>query len=138
MNAFANYAAKQLRTYETSMYDAFANVCDKVIAGNEDAIFAVAPLIRNAQMDILREQEHLYICFTDECDEYNEACEVFDAYINEEIFNDSCNYGIPYHFPKKFFDEVYMFFKYTDEGKKCMKEFNPNTNKIVEVTNTLL
>lgn len=132
MEAFANYAAKQLRTYKTPMYDLFADICDKVIDGDRDAIDVVEPFIIDAQMDIFREQNHLYISFHDENAAFREYGEIFDYYI-DELTGDYNDYGMPYHFPKKFYDEVYEFFKYTDEGKKCMNEFNPNTDKIQEI-----
>ncbi len=56
MEAFANYAAKQLRTYGTDMYDLFADICDKVIDGDRDAIDVVEPFIIDAQMNIFRQQ----------------------------------------------------------------------------------
>ena len=132
MEAFANYAAKQLRTYKTPMYDLFADICDKVIDGDRDAIDVVEPFIIDAQMDIFREQNHLYISFHDENAAFREYGEIFDYYI-DELTGDYDDYGMPYHFPKKFYDEVYEFFQYTDEGKKCMNEFNPNTDKIQEI-----
>ena len=58
MIAFANYAAMQIRAYKTVIYDMFADICDKIIAGNEDAIFELKLLVKNAQMDMLREQKH--------------------------------------------------------------------------------
>ena len=135
---FANYAAKQLRTYETPMYDLFADICDKVIAGDRDAISVVEPIVRNTQMDIFRKQEQLYISYWEDNDEYREVCEVMDAYI-DDITGDDCEkqMGFEYHFPKKFFDEVFMYFSYNDEGKKCMKEFEPNNGKVEEITNML-
>lgn len=47
MEAFAKYSSKWLRTYGSAMYDMFAEIFDKVIAGDEDVIFAVGPFVRN-------------------------------------------------------------------------------------------
>ena len=133
MNAFANYAAKQLRTYGTPMYDLFAEICEKVIDGDRDAISVVEPFIIDSQMDIFRKQNHIYISLADENAAFREYGEIFDHYI-DELTGGYDDYDImPYHFPKKFYDEVYEYFYCTDEGEKLMKEFDPNTDKIVEV-----
>lgn len=136
MNAFAKFGLIEFSNTNIDMYDCFHDMCEKIIAGDRDTIDVVEPIIRNVQMDIFREQEHIYISIKDNDAEYEEPFEIFAAYI-EDLPEEYYTELIPDHYPRKFTKEAYEFFKYTDEGKKCMEEFDPNNGKVEEVTNML-
>ena len=72
---FAKYAIDELRTYGTPKYDNFAEICDKMINGDNEAKSVVNKIIRFTQIDILK-QECLYIDFKDLTLEYKVAYEV--------------------------------------------------------------
>ena len=133
---FAKYAANELKTYGSAMYDLFADICEKVINGDTDAKEVLETLVKYTQKDIYREQQQLHIDFGERTKEYRDACDLMDAYIDDFIGSDGV-ITFPYLFPKKFYDEIFMFFYYNDEGKKCMEEFNPSAGKIEEVSNMI-
>ena len=134
---FAKYAANELKTYGSAMYDLFADICEKVINGDTDAKEVLETLVKYTQKDIYREQQQLHIDFSERTKEYRDACELMDTYIEYFYCDDDDIITFQYMLPKKFYDEIFMFFYYNDEGKKCMEEFNPSAGKIEEVSNMI-
>ena len=64
------------------------------------------------------------ISYRDLIKEYNEIGEVFDVYI-DELTGDYNDYGCPYHFPRKFNNEIELFLNTLMRARNVWKSLIP-------------
>ena len=121
---FCQWGAKTLPTYGSEMYEMFGRICQKVIDGDQKAKDVVQPFI-----EVYNKKSPI------DYDEYKIACVKMENYIYE-ITGKSCTKS--YYAPKKFYDEIVMFYDKVEEEEVVEVGMKELTNQLINSTAHIL